>query len=91
MSEELSDTVLIVNKRGLHARAAAKFVKEVALFDAEIIVTKDNNSANGASIMGLLMLGASIHTEITIYSTGIKADEALKSLSDLVNRGFDEE
>ena len=91
MTDTFSNTILIVNKRVLHARAAAKFVKAVAEHDADITVEKGDNTANGYSIMGLLMLGASINTKITIISSGNDAKKALDYISNLVNRGFDEE
>ena len=84
-------TVEICNRRGLHARAAAKFVKLASEFDAEVKVTKDGQSVSGDSIMGLMMLAAGIGSSIDITTDGAQAQEALSALSDLVTNGFDEE
>lgn len=81
----------IRNKRGLHARAAAKFVKLAGEYDAEITVEKDDTCVCGTSIMGLMMLSASMGTAITVRATGAQADEAVAAISDLVNRKFDED
>src|SRR3974390_2331003 len=70
--------VTIVNKRGLHARASAAFVKMAEQFDAEISVIKDDQRVSGGSIMGLLMLGASPGTTILIETEGPEAEEALE-------------
>jgi phosphocarrier protein HPr len=82
--------VTIVNKRGLHARASALFVKLAEKFDAEVSVTKDGQTVGGSSIMGLLMLGASAGTTILIETEGPEAEEALEALTALVEAGFDE-
>ncbi len=84
-------TVEIVNQRGLHARASAKFVRLVEQHQADVTVTKDDISVSGASIMGLLMLSASLHTQIRIAVRGQEAAAVLKELTDLVGRKFDEE
>ena len=84
-------TVTIVNMRGLHARAAAKFAKLAGEFDAEILVSKDGQTVGGRSIMGLMMLAAAPGTEIEISCEGTRGDEALEALSTLVGAGFDEE
>src|SRR6516225_6815488 len=76
--------VTIVNKRGLHARASAAFVKTAEQYDAEIYVTKDGQTVNGGSIMGLLMLGASPGSIILIETEGPEAEEALEALTALV-------
>lgn len=81
----------IKNKRGLHARAAAKFVKCTEAFDAEIIVTKDENNVSGTSIMGLMMLSASKGTNILLRATGVQAQEALFALTELVDGKFGED
>lgn len=86
-----SQTVVIKNKRGLHARAAAKFVKTANQFQAAIYVSKNNVSVSGHSIMGLMMLSASPNTSITILAEGADADQALQNLCDLVDRKFDED
>jgi phosphocarrier protein len=83
--------VSIVNKRGLHARASATFVKTAEQFDAEISVTKDGQTVNGGSIMGLLMLGASPGSTILIETEGPEAEEALEALTALVEARFNED
>ena len=87
----LARTVAISNRLGLHARAAAKFVKLASSFTAEIVVAKGGVEVSGRSIMGLMMLAASPGTSIEIRSTGNDAAEALEALVDLVERRFDEE
>jgi phosphocarrier protein HPr len=82
--------VSIVNKRGLHARASAKFVKLAETFDAEVIVEKDGETVNGTSIMGLMMLTASIGTSIQISAKGSDAEAAVTALAALVIDGFGE-
>ena len=81
----------IQNEKGLHARAAAKFVELVDKFDVSLIVKKDNLEACGDSIMGLLMLAASKGTEIELVASGTEAAETLLALSDLVENLFGEE
>jgi phosphocarrier protein HPr len=81
----------IVNQRGLHARASAKFVKCAEGFDANITVSKDGQSVPGTSIMGLMMLAASIGTQITVEASGPQAEAAMSALEDLVTRKFDED
>jgi len=83
-------TLTICNECGLHARAAARFVKLVSEFDAEVLVTKDGQEVSGLSIMGLMMLAATPGTEIVIESMGNQAEDALAALKDLVARNFDE-
>jgi phosphocarrier protein HPr len=83
--------VMIVNKRGLHARASAAFVKLAEQFDAEVSVTKDGQTVSGGSIMGLLMLGASPGSVILIETEGPEAEEALEALTALVEARFNEE
>ncbi|MFZ2869735.1 HPr family phosphocarrier protein [Zavarzinia sp.] len=81
----------ICNKRGLHARAAAKFVSTASRFDAEVKVTKDGTTVTGTSIMGLMMLAAAIGTCIEVSATGRDADAALDAIGDLVANRFNEE
>ncbi len=81
----------ICNKRGLHARAAAKFVSTASRFDAEVKVTKDGTTVTGTSIMGLMMLAAAIGTCIEVGATGREADAALDAIGDLVANRFNEE
>jgi phosphocarrier protein len=81
----------IVNERGLHARAAAKFVKLVETFDATITVERGGMSVGGLSIMGLMMFGAGPGTELRLTATGPDAQTAMAALIDLIGRGFDED
>ena len=91
----INDTVnmrlKILNEKGLHARAAAKFVELVDTFDVSLVVKKDNLEASGDSIMGLLMLAASRGTEIELVASGLEAAETLSALSDLIENRFGEE
>ncbi len=86
-----SKTVEIVNERGLHARASAKFVKLASSFDAEIQVARDENTVDARSIMGLMMLAAGIGSHILITATGPEAAEAIEALAELVENRFEEE
>ncbi|QLQ12755.1 MAG: HPr family phosphocarrier protein [Brevundimonas sp.] len=90
-SGPLQRDVEIVNQKGLHARASAKFVKTASAFDAAVTVSKDGNTVDAQSIMGLLMLGAGIGSTIAITAEGPQAVEALAALSDLIARRFDED
>lgn len=83
--------VLIRNRKGLHARASAKFVKCAEAYDAEVTVTRDGNSVGGTSIMGLMMLAAGPGTEIHMRATGPDASAAIEALRVLVEDGFGEE
>jgi phosphocarrier protein len=87
---ERSRTVEIVNKRGLHARAAARFASTAATFSSRIGVLRGELMANGKSIMGLMMLAAPQGTEITIQAEGPDADQALEALVALVSGRFGE-
>lgn len=87
----LTRTVTIVNKRGLHARAAARFVTLVEKFGASVEVVKDGQAVPGRSIMGLMMLGASRGCEIELRAEGWDAKEALDALAALVEAGFNEQ
>ena len=89
--DDTERVIKIINKRGLHARASAKFVKCVEAFDAEIRVSKDGHVVGGTSIMGLMMLAAGPGTEISLSSDGREAEAGLASLVTLVNSRFDEE
>jgi phosphocarrier protein HPr len=80
----------IVNTRGLHARASAKFVQCAEKFEADIKVSKDGSSVSGTSIMGLMMLAAGPGCCILIEATGAQADAALDALEALVTDGFGE-
>ena len=81
----------ITNKRGLHARASAKFVTMASGFDAEVTVSHDGNSVTGTSIMGLMMLAAALGEQIEISATGPQAQEAVAKLSGLVLDKFGED
>jgi phosphocarrier protein HPr len=83
--------VTICNRRGLHARAAARFVKLADQFDAEIMVAKNGSSVSGRSIMGLMMLAAGPGTSIELSGSGADAERAIDALAALIRGGFDEE
>ncbi len=87
----ISKTVELSNKRGLHARASAKFVTLASEIDAQIEVEKDGTRVCGTSIMGLMMLGAAMGDSITIHVSGDYAEEALEKLAGLVEDRFGEE
>ena len=88
----LTRVVTIVNTKGLHARASAKFVQCAVKFEARITVKKDGSgSVSGSSIMGLMMLGAGIGSELSIAATGRQAQAALDALADLVANKFGED
>ena len=81
----------IVNKKGLHARASAKFVQTVERFDAAVAVTRGGETVGGTSIMGLMMLSAAAGTEIAVEATGKQAAEVMQALAVLVAEGFGED
>jgi phosphocarrier protein len=81
----------IINKRGLHARASARFVQCVEKFDAAVTVSKDQASVGGDSIMGLMMLAAGPGTTVTVSATGADAEAALTAIADLIATKFGEE
>jgi len=81
----------IINEKGLHARASAKFVEVVERFDAMAEVTKDGMRVSGDSIMGLLMLAASRGTEISVTTSGPQADALMDALDQLVQNLFGED
>jgi phosphocarrier protein len=83
--------VPITNKRGLHARASAKFVQMAEQFDADISVTRNGETVGGTSIMGLMMLAAGIGTTILITARGREAETALNAISNLVTNKFGED
>jgi phosphocarrier protein HPr len=86
-----SRTVEIVNERGLHARASAKFVKMASGYDAEVTVSREGSSVDARSIMGLMMLAAGIGSTIDITAEGPEAHAAVEALCELVTNRFDEE
>lgn len=91
MADKLSVELLIQNERGLHARAAANFVKAIEDLDADVEVERLGQTVGGLSIMGLMMLAAAKGTTIKISATGNEAEQAIKNLTDLINNKFGEE
>ena len=81
----------ITNKRGLHARASAKFVQLVERFNAEVSVTRNGETVGGTSIMGLMMLSAGPGTSIVVSATGPEAEAAVTAIAQLVENKFNEE
>lgn len=91
VSATITRDMLIVNRKGLHARATAKFVQCVEGFDAEIAVTRAGETVGGQSIMGILTLGAGRGTTITVSATGPDAAAAIDALDRLVASRFGED
>jgi phosphocarrier protein len=91
MTPLLSRHVTIVNRRGLHARASARFVKCAEKFDAAIHVVKDGQSVDGTSIMGLMTLAAAPGSSIELTAEGPEAEAAMDALARLIESGFGEE
>jgi phosphocarrier protein len=91
MNEPSSRCVTIVNRRGLHARASARFVKCAEGFDCEVTVIKDGQSVGGTSIMGLMTLAAGTGSTIELKAAGREAEAALDALSSLIEDGFGED
>ena len=87
----LTRTVTVVNRRGLHARAAAKFVTMAERFGASVDVFRDGQSVSARSIMGLMMLGAGLGATLELQAEGWDAKEALEALAGLVEAGFNEQ
>jgi phosphocarrier protein HPr len=87
----LSRDLPIANKRGLHARAAARFVQCAERYDAEVTVSKDSTTVGGTSIMGLMMLAAAPGSTIRVTAEGAEAEAALAALAELVLTRFGEE
>ena len=90
VADRLETLVVVRNRKGLHARASAKFVKCAEQFEAQIHVTRDDQRVGGTSIMGLLMLAAGPGVTLLIEATGPQAAQALASLVALVDDGFGE-
>ena len=86
----ITQTLSVINKLGLHARAASKFVKLASSFQSDIKVKRGEREANGKSIMGLMMLAASCGTAIEVTASGPDEREAVAALTDLLARRFDE-
>ena len=91
MTNSVKATLKIINEKGMHARASAKFVEVVERFDADATVSKDGFSAVGDSLMGLLMLAASIGTTIDVETSGAQATELMNALQELVANRFGED
>ena len=87
----ISRELPIINKRGLHARASAKFVQMVERFEADVWVTKGGETVGGTSIMGLMMLSAGPGTSIVVSAAGPEAQAALDAITELVAGKFNEE
>lgn len=87
---ELEMVLDITNEKGLHARASAKFVETVEKFDASAVVSRDGMVVSGDSIMGLLMLGASIGTQIEVKTSGSQASELADAITKLLEEKFGE-
>jgi phosphocarrier protein len=83
-------TLIIKNRLGLHARAAALLVQTAGRFEAEVLVTKDGQEVNGRSIMGIMMLAAEQGSEIDVVTTGRQAEEALEAIRELIDARFHE-
>jgi len=82
--------VIVINKLGIHARPAAKFVKAANRFDCDIFVEKDGEKVNGKSIMGLMMLAAGLGAKLVVTAEGADAEAALKELGSLISHGFED-
>jgi phosphocarrier protein len=91
MSEPIRRTVPIINERGLHARASAKFVKTAAQFDAHVTVSRDGTTVEAQSIMGLMMLAAGVGSSVELAAEGPEAAEAIDALTTLIADRFEEE
>ena len=91
MSDAISAELTIQNRKGLHARAAAAFVKAIENIDAEVAVERIGQEVDGHSIMGLMMLAAAKGTTINVTCSGKEAKKALETLTTLVNNKFGEE
>jgi phosphocarrier protein len=87
----MNRNIKIINKLGMHARAAAQFVQLASSFVSHIEIEKDNRRVNGKSIMGVMMLAAGKGNEITLYTDGEDEEESLNKLEELINNRFNEE
>lgn len=87
----ISKNIEIINKLGMHARAAAQFVHLASNFNSHIEIEKDKRRVNGKSIMGVMMLAASKGSEITLYVDGEDEEEGMRQLEELINNRFNEE
>jgi phosphocarrier protein HPr len=91
VTDTAQKTVLIINERGLHARAATKLVQLAAKYPCEVMLEKEGHEVNGKSIMGVLMLVASKGTTLTVKAKGDKAGEAVTEILKLINDKFGED
>lgn len=87
----ISREMEIINKLGMHARAAAKFVKLASRFNSEIELERNDRRVNGKSIMGVMMLAAGKGAQVTLHATGKDASESIEKLEELINNRFDED
>lgn len=87
----VSRNIEIINKLGMHARAAAKFVKLASNFESLIEIEREGRRVNGKSIMGVMMLAASKGSTVTIYADGKDEEDSLNQLEQLINNRFDED
>lgn len=87
----LSRDIEIINKLGMHARAAAQFVHMASSFVSHIEIEKDGRRVNGKSIMGVMMLAASKGSKITLYASGEDEEESMNKLEELINNRFNED
>ena len=90
MSTTASADFVLINRLGLHARAAAQLVQAANRFKADVTVAKDGEEVNGKSIMGLLMLAAPVGSQLRVTVTGDDAAEAMQAIRTLINDGFGE-
>ena len=91
MMTELSQTVDIINKLGMHARAAAKFVNTASGFSSHVDVERNGQKVNGKSIMGVMMLAAAKGSQIVLHVNGDDAEKCMSALQTLINNKFDED
>lgn len=87
----ISRNLEIINKLGMHARAAAQFVQLASSFNSHIEIEKDKRRVNGKSIMGVMMLAASKGSEVILYADGEDEEESIKRLEELINNRFNED
>lgn len=90
MSEDVK-SFTIINRLGLHARAASQLVQEANKYNSDIFVSRESHEVNGKSIMGILMLAATCGSEVTVKAIGSDSEVAIAGIGDLITRGFDEE
>jgi len=86
----ISKNIEIINKLGMHARAAAQFVQLASSFASHIEIEKDKRRVNGKSIMGVMMLAASKGSEVTLHTNGEDEEESMNKLEELINNRFNE-